>query len=162
MREVEGVEDLVKLLSELKNKGAARIVKASIRAGLNEVAKQMRRDVAPEAKAARPAIRQKLRGRKIIRAKVGVHVGKKRDKFPEPIRSKRSGKGISGQNLHWWVAGTKQRRTTRGQDRGRMPAQQPRLAIMAYQKSRGVTFSAMRRRAEIQVMREIAKRNRKR
>jgi hypothetical protein len=162
MREVEGVGELVKLLTELKNKGAVRIVKASIRAGLVEVAKQMRRDVSPKAKAARPAIRHRLRGKKIIRAKVGVHVGKSRDKFPEPTRGGRSGKGISGRNLHWWVAGAKQRQTKRGQSRGQMPAQQSGLAVSAYAKSRGVTFSAMRRRAEIQLVREVAKRNRRR
>lgn len=53
MRDVEGVEDLVKLLTEMRDKGAQRIVKSAIRGGLNEVAKQMRRDVAPQAKAAR-------------------------------------------------------------------------------------------------------------
>jgi len=162
MRDVEGVEDLVKLLTELRDKGSQRIIKSAIRGGLNEVAKQMRRDVAPQAKAARPAIRQKLKGRKTIRAKVGVHVGKHRDKFPKPNRSGKQGQGIAGQNLHWWVAGTKTRRTKTGRPTGIMPAKQPGLAMGAFNRSRGRAFAAMKKRAEMQIVREIAKRNKRR
>jgi hypothetical protein len=156
---VDGVRELLNRLAKLKDAGGRRVLKSAIRAGLNEIGKQAKRTVSPQVKTGRKAIRGRLKGTKFIRAKVGFHVGKDRSKYPEQQkRSGKSGVGIGPNNIHWWVAGTKQRRTKKtGQNRGQMPAMQPGLMSQAALMATGAAFAAMRKKAQIQLQKELAK-----
>ena len=158
---IEGIAEVLKLLDGLRDKGVRTVVRQAVRAGTTVVAKQMRKDLDAKARKARPAIRAKVTGRQRVRAKVGVHVGKKRERFPEPPKRKKPGKGIAGRNVHWWISGTRQRATKSGRNLGAMPAQQDGLAIRSYNATRQATFLAMRLRAE-KALQNLIKRTNKR
>ncbi|MEO1063745.1 MAG: hypothetical protein AAFZ07_20195 [Actinomycetota bacterium] len=56
-----------------------------------------------------------------VLTKVGFNVGKSRRRTI-PARSTDKGVGISRANIHWWVLGTKPRKTAAGRRTGKMPA----------------------------------------
>lgn len=158
---ISGALVITRRLDYMSMKGQRSIAASMIRAGLNVTAKQIRKDTDTKAKDARKTVKGRFKkGRKqfVLDAKVGFRVGKKAHaKVLRPRKAGKGGVGISGQNIHWWVAGTKGRKTQRNADRGRMPAMQPGLARIAYAKSAGNIKAEMIKRGALQLKKEIVK-----
>jgi hypothetical protein len=132
----------------------------------------MKADTSPRVKEARKGVRSRFKkGKTRVEALAGFGVGKRRKKkITKPVNSKgnrKGGIGIGAQNIHWWVAGTKKRTTGRTKsgkitgsgfmNRGRMPAMQPGLARIAYQKSNGKIQAEMIKRGALALKKEIVK-----
>lgn len=166
--QIVGIETLIRRMETLKQTSKVSVMRSAIRGGLNAIGKQMKADLDPKAKKGKVAVKSKFKkGKKTITAKVGFGVGKKRGKtYPESKKQRRSGVGIDGNNVHWWVAGTTRRRTgfKRGKptgnpvaNRGVMPAMQPKLATIAYAKSKGKVKAEMIKRGALQLEKEAKK-----
>jgi len=168
---VEGMEEIRKKLESLKDKGGRRILKAALRAAVNEIGKEMRRQLPANVKEGRTAIRGLVKGTKRVTAKVGVHVGKGRARQQKNNTPTKGGVGIGAPNVHWWIRGTKDR--YRGQKRrasagvarpgkslqptGRMPGFAEGLAMRAAIKAAPAAQRSMAMRAKKQFDKEIAK-----
>lgn len=160
---VEGLDLLLKKMSVLENRSAEKILGAMVRAKLNVIGKQMKKDTSKKVKEGRKGVRARWKhkiNKNMIKALVGFGVGKRKKNEPKQAtrqRNKRGGVGISAQNIHWWVAGTEQRETRYGSDRGQMPAMQPGLAAQAARKSRGQQNKFMIERGALMLTKELSK-----
>jgi len=154
---VEGMEEIRKKLESLKDKGGRRILKAALRAAVNEIGKEMRRQLPANVKEGRTAIRGLVKGTRRVTAKVGVHVGKGRSKQPKNNTPSRGGVGIGAPNVHWWIRGTAIRATSDGSDRGKMPGFAMGLAMRAARRAGPRAQQAMKKRAKKQFDKEIAR-----
>jgi hypothetical protein len=160
---VEGLDLLLKKMSVLENRSAEKILGAMVRAKLNVIGKQMKKDTSKKVKEGRKGVRARWKhkiNKNMIKALVGFGVGKRKKNEPKQANrqgNKRGGVGISAQNIHWWVAGTEQRETRYGSDRGQMPAMQPGLAAQAARKSRGQQNKFMIERGALMLTKELSK-----
>ena len=160
---VEGLDLLLKKMSVLENRSAEKILGAMVRAKLNVIGKQMKKDTSKKVKEGRKGVRARWKhkiNKNMIKALVGFGVGKRKKNEPKQAtrqRNKRGGVGISAQNIHWWVAGTEQRETRYGSDRGQMPAMQPGLAAQAARKSKGQQNKFMIERGALMLTKELSK-----
>jgi hypothetical protein len=160
---VEGLDLLLKKMSVLENKSAEKILGAMVRAKLNVIGKQMKKDTSNKVKEGRKGVRARWKhkiNKNMIKALVGFGVGKRKKNEPKKANrqgNKRGGVGISAQNIHWWVAGTEQRETRYGSDRGTMPAMQPGLAAQAATNSRGQQNKYMIERGALMLKKELSK-----
>jgi hypothetical protein len=180
---IEGVDKLLKACEQLKRPSAVkRVITAALTGALNTIGKQMKKDLSPKVKLGRAAVKSRIqyRGGKVT-AKVGFGVGKRRKKTDKQKlaqanrkvkRGKKPGLGIGVNNVSWWIAGTKQRKTgfrkaggyrivqgvrAPSHSTGSMPAQQPKLAWMAYQKTKSVIHVEMTKRGAKALNKEVAK-----
>lgn len=160
---VEGLDLLLKKMSVLENRSAEKILGAMVRAKLNVIGKQMKKDTSKKVKEGRKGVRARWKhkiNKNMIKALVGFGVGKRKKNEPKQANrqgNKRGGVGISAQNIHWWVAGTEQRETRYGSDRGQMPAMQPGLATQAARKSKGQQNKFMIERGALMLTKELSK-----
>ena len=158
---IEGVDQILRKLSALSDKGAGRVLASMVRAQLTAIGKQMKADTSSKVKEGRKGVRSRFKNKakkNWIQAKVGFGVGPKKLRKPRKSkRTSRGGVGISAQNIHWWVAGTKQRATRTGISRGVMPAMQPGLAKTSAMKSRSQQSALMVKRGTKQLQKEIVK-----
>jgi hypothetical protein len=169
---IEGLDLILKKLETLSVKASGRVLATVIRAQLNVIGKQMKADVDSKVKEGRKGVRSRFKNKakkNFITAKVGFGVGKKR-KAGRTLKLKgnrREGQGIGAQSIHWWVAGTKSRRTGLNRprnpnppaphDTGRMPSFQPGLAKIAATKSRGQQNKEMIKRGALALQKEVLK-----
>ena len=160
---VQGLDLLLKKMSVLENRSAEKILGAMVRAKLNVIGKQMKKDTSKKVKEGRKGVRARWKhkiNKNMIKALVGFGVGKRKKNKPKTINrqgNKRGGVGISAQNIHWWVAGTWQRETTvTRQNRGEMPAMQPGLAAQAATKSKGQQNKFMIERGALMLKKELS------
>ena len=159
---VQGLDLLLKKMSVLENRSAEKILGAMVRAKLNVIGKQMKKDTSKKVKEGRKGVRARWKhkiNKNMIKALVGFGVGKRKKNKPKTINrqgNKRGGVGISAQNIHWWVAGTEQRKTRYGVDRGQMPAMQPGLAAQAATKSKGQQNKFMIERGALMLKKELS------
>lgn len=162
---VEGLDLLLKKMSVLENKSAEKILGAMVRAKLNVIGKQMKKDTSKKVKEGRRGVRARFKhkiNKNMIKALVGFGVGKRKKNEPKKVNrrgNKTGGVGISAQNIHWWVAGTEQRETRPPNEayRGQMPAMQPGLAAHAATKSRGQQNKFMIERGALMLKKELSK-----
>jgi hypothetical protein len=170
---VEGLDLLLKKMSVLENKSAEKILGAMVRAKLNVIGKQMKKDTSKKVKEGRKGVRARFKhkiNKNMIKALVGFGVGKRKKNEPKKANrrgNKKGGVGISAQNIHWWVAGTEQRETGRNtlgkqnppepHNTGTMPAMQPGLAAQAATKSRGQQNKYMIERGALMLKKELSK-----
>lgn len=177
---IEGLDQINRKLSYLESKSVDKVLSAMIRGQMKPIEQQMKKDVDSQVKEGRKGVRSRFKNKKkknFITAKVGFGVGKKSTKAPSKVNrkgNKAGGVGISAQNIHWWVAGTKNRQTGgkitgRGKwklrrlngkaimDRGSMPAMQPGLAAIAATKSRGKQNAEMIKRGALALEKEVLK-----
>lgn len=166
---VEGLDEILATLTTLETKSADKVLAAMIRGQMAPIQKQMKADTDSKVKEGRKGVRSRFKNNKKknwILAKVGFGVGPK--KTQKPRRSKRTGRGgvgISAQNIHWWVAGTKERRTkghkvrtrSQGHSTGKMPSFQPGLAAIAATKSSGKQNAEMIKRGALALEKEVLK-----
>tara|TARA_R110000868_G_scaffold25944_1_gene100513 strand:- start:3329 stop:3841 length:513 start_codon:yes stop_codon:yes gene_type:complete len=159
---IEGLDQINRKLSHLEAKSADKVLSAMIRGQMKPIEHQMKKDVDSQVKEGRKGVRSRFKNKKkknFITAKVGFGVGKKQ-KAGRTLKLKgnrREGQGISAQNIHWWVAGTKTRQTKRNVDRGAMPSMQPGLAAIAATKSRGKQNAEMIKRGALALEKEVLK-----
>jgi len=166
---IDGVETVIKKMQFMKDRSSISIGRSMIRAALNVTGKQIKADLDSKVKLGRRAVKARFKkGKFRIEAKVGFGVGPRNKKqVATKERAKgRGGVGIGANNVHWWVAGTKRRRTgfKRGKptgnpirNRGVMPAMQPGLAKIAYAKSAGKIKAEMIKRGALQLKKELDK-----
>ncbi len=167
---IEGVDSLLKRLTYLDQKSSKRIVRAALRGAMVVQGRQIRRDTDKRVKNATAAVKSRfIKGRGPITGKVGFGVGKKGTRKTGEKESRiigQGGVGISGRNIHWWVAETAQQvqKTTKervqkktNRRTGAMPAMQPGLAAIAYAKAAGRIQAEMIKRGALQLTKEIAK-----
>ena len=162
---IDGLDLILRKLETLSAKASGRVLATIIRAQLNVIGKQMKADLDSKVKEGRKGVRSRFKNkakRNFITAKVGFNVGKKR-KAKRTLKLKgnrREGQGISAENAHWWVAGTKSRMTKTlrpNVSRGVMPAMQPGLAAIAATKSRGQQNKEMIKRGALALQKEVLK-----
>jgi len=142
---VTGDKKLDENLRALGEKGMNRVARSSIGKGLTVIKKAIQRAVPPIAKGAaqghqtksiRDAIGTSIKKSKIngqLQAKAGAAVGKKRKVVLEVAAARAfsrkglgndiGGVGVSANNVHWYILGTRPRYTKNGAYRGRMPAE---------------------------------------
>jgi len=169
--EIVGIETLIRRMEALKQTSKVSVMRSAIRGGLNAIGKQMKADLDPKAKQGKVAVKSKFKkGKKTITAKVGFGVGKKRGKeYPRnKKKNRKAGVGIDGNNVHWWIAGSRPRysgisykkKQVTGAPiafRGSMPSMQPNLATIAERKARSKTKSEMVKRGALQLEKEAKK-----
>lgn len=169
---IDGLDSILKKLTILETKSAGKVLAAIVRAQLTVIGKQMKADVDRKVKEGRKGVRSRFKNRarkNVIKAVVGFGVGKRKKNAPKVVGRKgnrKGGVGIAAQNIHWWVAGTKQRTTSGagkrftqgvGQNRGSMPSMQPGLASIAQTKSAGKQNAYMIERGALMLEKEIQK-----
>jgi len=147
-RLMTGVEELDKKLAELKTGAANKIARPVLSKGARVLLKKMKAGVPPDKKSAKRALGMVVdtkggKSRNQQRAKVGASVGK-----ASKAEAKRSGKnsggvGISGQNIHWSILGTKKRATSSGKNTGSMPPILPDLVKNATTAAKSEMLSEM-------------------
>lgn len=159
---IEGLQTLLKRLEGLGSKSKVRIVRAAIRGAMNVQGKAIKKQTAKKVKNATVAVKGRmLKKRGEVAGKVGFGVGKqgtRKTGEKEGLRPAGRGVGISGRNIHWWVAGTAQRiQSTTNRPTGAMPAMQPGLAAIAYAQAAGKINAEMIKRGALQLQKEIKK-----
>jgi len=123
MISVSGEKQLLKQMEKLSKAAKNKVGKKAITAGVKLMAKAIKREIPSNQKSARKAIgygyRKPRSGkfRDMIFAKAGGGVGmkkNKREKEKQKAKNKsrtKPGVGISSRNVHWLLAGTKDRST---------------------------------------------------
>lgn len=172
---LRGEKKLRRTLKTLEEKAAARIALAGTRKQVQELAKQMKRDIPGRFKTARKSIgwkatkgraASKRNGKQAAIAKAGVGVGMKRQKRialiakQKAARAGRPGVGIGVGNFHWYIKGTgwKSARVTRsGRDLGTTRAEAPGFAGKAARKAKGKIHLAGLREYRKRLTAEVAK-----
>ena len=156
---IEGLDELLAVIDGLPDKVGRSVLSSAIRGGLNVIEKKMKADLDPRVKAAKRGIGSRFKRGKQVVAKVGVGIGKRKKPLKKQRkRTTKGGVGIGEKNLHWWVLGTKQRKTKTGnKNRGAMPAMDPNLAANAYRETRAQVLAEMVRQGKKRLAREIAR-----
>ncbi len=158
MAVVTGIKELDRKMSRMKNRVQTKIVKAAIRAGLSVASKEIRALIPSQYKSARKGIGWSFKKNKkkgVMEAKVGVAVGKKKEKMIQWGRkeedkrraAKKKGLGISPITLHWFVLG----------NANNAPIKFPNLASKGMRSASSEVQSAIKKRLREGVMREAAK-----
>ena len=163
---MDGLEQVVANYKNLADKAGRQLAAAAIRSGLKEIAREIKKRIDPRIKHVKTTVGYRFKTttrRGITAAKVGFNVGN--SKARQAQRAARSGRnqggiGITGQNVYWFIAGTKERfrrqagvpkrlkRSDPAKPTGQMPAQQPGLAADAYRASAGAVRTKMQRAAQ--------------
>lgn len=156
---MEGLKPLQKRLDALKKGSRESIERSAVRAGLNVIGSGIKKGLSTTVKHVRPSVKSRFkRGRVRIVAKVGFGVGPRNKKQTKTRdRKDRGGVGISANNIHWWLLGTKQRSTKSGKNTGIMPAQQPGMVPRAYAANKAAAFKKMVDAARKRLDKEAAK-----
>jgi hypothetical protein len=123
---IDGIEEVIKGLSDIADKGIKKAAKQGINAALNTLAKSLRQAVngtslGGEAKAeARKAVGKRLKkkeGQEDYSGKVGFGVAQSKSKRQaakaRASDATKKGVGLSGGDIHWFVLGTAERHTAK-------------------------------------------------
>jgi len=137
---LQGFDQLMKKLATLEDRQEKRIARSGVTAGMTALAKAQKAAVnsAPISGAlkaqARKMIGKRLNkdGGAIVSGKAGFAVGKGSKKKREKASQRHQrgqggghetrGVGVSAANIHWFVLGTKERKTGSGHATGAIPA----------------------------------------
>lgn len=156
MKWVTGDKELDAALKDLGKK-ANSIAASGVRAALNEIKKGVQSELPTRLRRAIGSRFKKYRKGEVT-AKVGGAVGKAR-KYAgrRPAGSGRPGVGISGQNIHWYLAGTEPRvqKTTR-RPTGKMP--KVTAVPFGYAKSKAQAMVAARKKMRERII-KLAKKH---
>jgi hypothetical protein len=175
-----GSKELNRKLKMLAEKSSKKAITAGIRAGMTPIAKAMR--AAINSSDASPVVKREARKtigarfgktRRITErhAKVGFAVGKRAAAVQSAMkaRGKRVAKtggsrpkgqvGVSAQNIHWFVLGTKERhwKTKTGQSTGEIEDVFRNVTKQALATSAGASIAAARRKITQVIEREARK-----
>lgn len=176
---LDGMEELEKFFEDIIDlKTRMRVMSGAVRAGLSEIAREMKKLVnsaavdTPHGDDVRAAARKTIGSyfKKFPRkggytAKVGFGVGMRGGKRFErlsPMTSDSPGsKGIAGANIHWWVLGTKGRRTKAGRYTGKIDPFFKGIVAQAQSQATGQVVPKMLKRAKATLKRICEKHKRR-
>lgn len=157
MATVTGDKKLDRKLSRLRKSVQTKVSKAAVRGGLSVGAKEVKKQIPSQYKAARKAIGwsfKKDRKTGVLAGKVGVAVGKKRAKLREWGRKEtakrqaagKKGEGVNPNTLQIFVVGTKN-----------MAAKFPGVATKGMRTAKSAIKTAMAGKFRQGIMREAMK-----
>lgn len=109
---VTGSKDLDRIFKHLATSGQKKIGRSILNGMLTEISRGVRNAVPPKLQSVKRTIgrvNKKNKRKNVHEAKVGFGVGKQR-KSKKQRDPKKPGVGISKQNVHWLILGTKERR----------------------------------------------------
>lgn len=171
---VTGDKQLDRRLKHLQKKGAKKAVASGMRKGLRVIVKGIKSEIPANMKDAKKLIGSRFGktrnsgGELVAKAgaavgaagKAGTGKGAKFKKKKSKDRSGHSGVGIGARNIHWYILGTKDRRTSKspqrhsstgrytkgksqtgGHSTGRMLPQMPHVVQNGFNKSAGDAMS---------------------
>jgi hypothetical protein len=138
-------------LASLSGKIADTAIKAGVRSALSVVTKGIKAEM-PSKLRKTIGNRFKVFARGKTAAVSGAAV--KKDQ-PELVKRKRPGVGISARNIHWWIKGTTTRQTSKGANRGAMPAHS--VVPPGFAKSQGPAMAKGRLQIARTIERETIK-----
>lgn len=120
--EVHGIAEMMLLMTGLSDSVQRTVVRSALSAGLQEAKRSIKAQVPGKYKMIRQSVGATIRTvrgtkGKVVVGKAGLGTGLPSAKRSQLIRQSKSehgrgkkpGKGISPQNVHWWVLGTKRR-----------------------------------------------------
>lgn len=182
---------LIRRLRDLDDKLQRKIVKQAVGKAMTVISRGIKQQIPPKWKDIKKLIGQRFKRAtrtSETQAKVGAAVGKKKGGGGEKIKLSsgktltlkkqrdkgRAGVGMGVENVHWFILGTKQRRTgTRRRGRGtraktvatggsirrtgRMPPQVPRLVARGFRASETAARKALFEGIRDGINREVAK-----
>lgn len=170
MNGLKGLDDLLRKLDTIKNRTAKKAAKAGVNAGLTPLAQAMRAAVnaspasAELKRAARQVIGKRLKKKegKDYVGKAGFAVGKatkaKKEKAAKRSADKsKKGVGLSQSNVHWFVLGTKDRRTRRSHSTGKIEGLLKGCVVQASSQAAQAMLEAARKKVSEVLAREAAK-----
>lgn len=155
-RILTGLKEIDRKIKELKQGAANRVARAGLVKGMRVLVK-VTKAVAGNQKTVKAAIGGRVKQERsgVTKVKVGAGVGKK-PKKEKKNRSKSKGTGISTNNVHWYVLGTKKRRQEKtGRETGAMPAHD--LVKRGFSAAESRVKEAVKEGAEAQLEKELAK-----
>lgn len=167
--EVIGARQVSQAFHELRQSVQTRITRSAQRTAMSVVAKEIKKQIPGRYKDARKAIGSSVKkGKsKLVEAKAGVGVGYKRkkrerddEKRASKAKGKRRGVGISANNIHWMILGTKSRKQkTTGHPTGIMQPNEEVKDIVkkGWEQSRHLYGQTMQKRMTELIAREAAK-----
>lgn len=152
-----GDKSLVEMLDTVAPAKARQGMRTGLAKAMRLLAKQMKAQVPTDKKRLKVLIASRAEGTKkdAFAAKSGAGVG---DAYKKVAKrgAKKQGVGISGANVHWLMAGTKQRNTKKDSNRGKLPASASSDAAK-YQKIVPDGFAAGKDAAAALIRTEITK-----
>lgn len=163
---VEGSLRVRWALRKFRQSTQTRITKAAQRTALSGLAKDIKAQIPGRHKDARKAVGSSLKkSRKtaLVEGKAGIGVGKKKKKQVQDEQAAKRGRpgvGITANNIHWMILGTKERYTKKGkQYRGIMrPNDELKdLIVRSWRLGRIKFMATMEKRMRQLIEREAAK-----
>jgi hypothetical protein len=133
---IQGQVEFERKLKQLSNDARRKIANPVINAGLRVLADGIKSQIPPEYVGLASLVGKRIdrsgSGNGEVIGKVGFGVGRRGSRTKS---RKRGGVGISANNIHWLVLGTKERATKTGANRGVMPA------VLAHCVPNGIAYS---------------------
>lgn len=176
---MDGMEELEKFFEELIDpKTRLKVMSGAVRAGLSDISAKIKKAVNSAAVDTQHGDDVRAAARKTVgsyfkkfprkggyTAKVGFGVGmrgsKRLDRLTEGTSEKTGSVGIAGANIHWWVLGTKGRRTKSGGYTGKIRPFFKGIVSEAQKDASGTVVPKMLKRAKATLKRICEKRNRR-
>lgn len=169
---LSGQKELLAALKGIDDAMVDKIAPAGMRGYLRETAKAIKAEIPGELKDARQGINSRFVKRdkrtKEVSAKAGSGVGIKdarKQALAEKAsakRGKRSGVGISANNVHWAILGTGERtRKSDGQSTGVMKPLLPDIVPRGVHKSKDAALAKFRELSKKELVRQVQKRRKK-
>jgi len=164
---VTGDRELDRKLKTLRDSVEKKIKKAAVKSALGIAVKAIKREVPSRFKSVRKSMGVRVGSNKnyILLAKVGWRIGpgaRKAIKNEAAIsRAQGTGKGISGQNFHWWILGAGYKSGGRfhesGKSTGVMKDQDKDIIPRGWAASESKVVTKLAERLKIGIEREAAK-----
>ncbi len=164
---ITGDKALDRKFKRLAGSGQRKALRAGIRASMTPIAKAMR--AAINASDASPSLKREARktvGKRFAKgrkggaargqygAKVGFAVAKKKKDAGERSRP---GVGVGSANIHWFVLGTKDRRTKGGHETGKIRGVLGDVTKQALASSASASIAAARKKIQQVIIKEARK-----
>jgi hypothetical protein len=156
---ITGDKALDRKLKRLATSGQRKILRSALGKGLTVLGRGIRNAIDPDQKSAKKTVGSRNKKNKktgLHEAKVGLGVGK-HSKSKKQRDSNRPGVGISKNNIHWLVLGTKERKREKGKggSTGRMPPVGILWVKRGVAASQGEAFRMMQQTARQKLLDEV-------
>lgn len=173
--EISGIDALNRKLAKLASSGKSSIARASLTGAVAPLKTAIRRQLNSSSaslaikRAARATIGSSVKTKSgSYTAKAGFGVGKptkakktkahERNVYGQGGANLAKGVGLSTANIHWFVLGTKQRKTKSGRYTGQIQPELIGLVPVAANAARGAMITEAARRAALALKRESKRR----